>query len=152
MPEGIVARVDAGGPRFQILPADDIDHSTDGIRAIKSRRGPFHNLYAPHVVEVHTAVVDVVHGLSCHSFAIDEEEHGIPSEATHVERRLLRHGQAEFQSGNLLCEHVLNVGGIGNLNVMKGNETRHHRCIFQGLGRMRCCHHHRLELYRVADG
>ena len=138
-------------PRLQILTADDIHHTAHGIRAVESRRSTFHNLDAPDVFEIHTVVVDVIHRLTCHAFAIDQEENGISTKATHVERRLLAHRQAELQSRNLLREHVLDVGGIGNLDVMGRDEARDHGCILQCLWRMRCRHDNWIQFHRVAN-
>ena len=151
MPEGAVARMDIGRPRLEVLAADDVDDSPYGIRAVESRRGPLHDLYAPGVLKTHAAVVDVVHGLACHALAIDEEEHGIAAEAAHVERCLLAHGESELQPGKLLDEQVLNVGGIGNPEVVGRDEPCHHRGILQRLGGVRGRHHDRLQLDRVAD-
>ena len=83
--EGVEAGVDIRRPGFQILAADDVDHPSYGIGAIESRRGSFHNLYAPYVVEIQTVVVRVVHGLSSQAFTIDKEEHGIAAKTAHVE-------------------------------------------------------------------
>ena len=149
--EGVEARVSTGRPRLQILTADDIHHATHGIRTIESRRSTFHNLDAPDVFEIHAIVVDVIHRLTCHAFTVDQKENGISTEATHVERRLLAHGQAELQSRNLLRKHVLNVGGIGNLDVMGCDEARDHGCILQCLWRMRCRHDNRIQFHRVAN-
>ena len=134
MAKGVVAGVRVGGPRLQILAADDVDYAAYGIRAIECRRGAFHYLDAAHVVEVHAVVVRVVHRLARHALAIDEEEDGVAAETTHVERCLLAHGEAELQSGNLLRQHVLDVGSISDLDVVEADESRHDGCIFQGLG------------------
>ena len=152
VPEGIVSCVCVGCPGFKILAADDVDHAAYGIGAIEGRRSTLHNLYAPDVVEVHAAVVDVVHRLACHPLAVDEEEDGIAAEAAHVERCLLSHGEAELQSGHLLYQHVLDIGGIGNLDVVKRDQTGDDRGILQGLRRMRGRDHDRIQLHRVAEG
>ena len=41
--------------------------------------------------------------------------------------------------------------GIIDLDVVEGDESRHHRGILQRLGRVRCRHHDGLQLHRVAD-
>ena len=150
--EGVEARVDIGCPGVNVLTADDVDHTTDGIRAIEGRRGTLYNLDAPHVVEVHAGVVDIVHGLTSHAFAINEEEHGVAAKAAHVEGCLLGHGKSELQSGNLLREHVLDIGGIGNLDVVEGDQSRDDWRILQGLWRVGSSDHNRVQLYRVAEG
>ena len=151
MPEGAVARMSICRPRLEVLAADDVDDASDGIRAVECRRGSLHNLYAPGVFKAHAAVVDVVHRLASHALAIDEEEDGIAAEAAHVERRLLAHGETELQPGKLLNEHILNVSGIGNLDVVKRNESRHYRGILQRLRGVRGRHHNGLQFHRVAD-
>ena len=151
MPEGAVARMSICRPRLEVFAADDVDDTSDGIRAVECRRGPLHNLYAPGIFKAHAAVVDVVHRLASHALAIDEEEDGIAAEAAHVERCLLAHGESELQPGKLLNEHILNVGGIGNLDVVKRDESRHHRGILQRLRGVRGRHHNGLQFHRVAD-
>ena len=151
MPEGAVARMSICRPRLEVLAADDVDHAPYGIRAVECRRGSLHNLYAPGVFKAQTAVIDVVHRLASHALTIDKEEHGIAAEAAHVERRLLTHGESELKSGNLLNEHVLDIGGIGNLDVVKRDESRHYRGILQRLRCVRGRHHDGFQLHRVAD-
>ena len=151
MPEGAVSRIDVSRPGLQVLAADDVDDTPDGIRAVERRRGSLHDLDTPSVVEAHAAVVDIVHRLASHALTIDEEEDGITAEAAHVERCLLTHGEAELESGNLLNQHVLDVGGIVDLDVVEGDESCHHRGILQRLGGVRSRHHDGLQLHRVAD-
>ena len=150
--ESIISCICVGGPWFEVLTADDVHYSTHGIRAVESRRSTFHDLNTTYVVEVQTVVVYVVHRLTRHTFAIHEEEHGITPEATHIERCLLTHGEAELQSGHLLREHILDIGGIDHLDVAEGDESRHHRGVLQGLRGIGSCDHNRIQLHRVAEG
>ena len=85
MSEGAVAGTCVGCPRFEILPTDDVHHTTYGVRTVECRRSTFHNLDATDVVEIHPVVVYVVHRLSGHPLTVDEEEYGIAAETAHVE-------------------------------------------------------------------
>ena len=149
--EGVVARVDVGRPGFQVLAADDVHHPTHGIRAVEGRRSAFDDFDASDVVEVQAAVVGIVHCLASQALAVDEKEHGIAAEAAHVERCLLAHGKAELQSGKLLCQQILNVGSVGNLDVVERYQSGDDGGIFQRLGRMGGRHHDRLQLDGVAE-
>ena len=151
MAEGVIARVHVGRPGFKVLTADDVHHATHGIRAVERRRGTLDNLDTPYVVEVHAAVVHIVHRLAGHPLAVDQEEYGVAAEAAHVERRLLTHGKAELQTGNLLYQQVLDVGGVGHLDVVErdepGDDGRVLQCLWQIGGR----DDDGFQLYRVAD-
>ena len=88
------------------------------------------------MVEVQAVIVRIVHRFTRQALTVHQEEHGITTEAAHVEGRLLTHGKAELQSGNLLDQQILDVRGIGDFNVMERNQTCHYRSILQGLRRM----------------
>ena len=147
MAEGVISCVCVGCPGFKVLAADDVDNPTHGIRAVEGRRGAFHDLDTSDVIEVQTIVVRVVHGLSRQTLTVDEKEHGITTKTAHVERGLLTHGEAELQSWQLLNQHVLNIGGIDDLDVTERDQTGDNRGVLQGLRRMRCRDHDGVQLY-----
>ena len=134
--ERIESRVDVGGPGLQVLPADDVDHPAYSIGAIEGRRGSLHNLDTPYVVEIHSVVVHIVHGLARHPLTVDQEEDGIAAETAHIERCLLPHGEAELQSRQFLYKHVLDIGGVGYPDVMEGDESGYHRSVLQRFRRV----------------
>ena len=136
MPEGVVTGIYIDRPWGQVLLTDDVDHATDGIGAIEGRRCPFHNLDTSYMVEVQAVIVSVVHRLTRQAFAVHQEEDSITTEAAHVECGLLTHGKAELQTRNFLCQQLLNISCIRDLDVMACNQTCHHRSILQRLRRM----------------
>ena len=143
--EVVVASVDIGSPRLAIFTGDDIDDSGYSIGAIERRSSTLHNLDTPHIIQVQTTVVYIIHGFTSQSLAIYEKEHGVSTKTIHIERSLLIHGIAEFQTRHLLGEEVLNIGSIGNLDIIGGNQTGYHRSILQRLRSSGCGNHHLIE-------
>ena len=86
-----VASVDIYRPRLLRLAADDIHHAAHGIRAVERRRSPFHDFDALHVIHVQAAVIHVVERFARQALPVDEEQHRVAAESSHVERGLLVH-------------------------------------------------------------
>ena len=143
--EVVVAGVDIGSPRLAVFTGDDIDDSGAGTGTIERRSCTLHNLDTSHIIQIQSAVIYVIHGFASQSLTIYEEEHGVSTETIHVERSLLIHGIAEFQTRHLLGEEVLDIGSIGNLDIIGGNQTGYHRSILQSLRSSGCGYHHLIE-------
>ena len=66
---------------------DDVDHSTDGIRAIERGGSSFYDFYPFDVVYIYPFVVYVIKGFACHSFAVHQKKNIFPAESHHVDIR-----------------------------------------------------------------
>ena len=143
--EVVVAGVDIGSPRLAVFTGNDIDDSGYGTGTIERRSCTLHNLDTSHIIQIQSAVIYIIHGFTSQSLTIYEEEHGVSTETIHVERSLLIHGIAEFQTRHLLGEEVLDIGSINYLDIIGGNQTGYHRSILQRLRSSGCGNHHLIE-------
>ena len=143
--EVVVAGVDIGSPRLAVFTGDDVDDSGYGTGTIECRSSTFHNLDTSHIIQIQSAVIYVIHGFTSQSLTIYEEEHGVSTETIHIERSLLIHGIAEFQTRHLLGEEILDIGSISYLDIIGSNQTGYHRSILQSLRSSGSGNHHLIE-------
>ena len=141
----VVAGIDIGSPRFAVFTGDDVDNSGYGIGTIECRSSPLYYLDTSYIIQIQSAVIYIIHGFTSQSLTIYEEEHGISTETIHVERSLLVHGIAKFQTRHLLGEEVLDIGSISYLDIIGGNQTSYHRSILQSLRSSGSGNHHLIE-------
>ena len=139
------AKKDKSKPRLAVFTGDDVDDTGYGIGTIERRSCTLYNLDTSYIIQVQTTIIYIIHGFASQSLAIYEEEHGVSAETIHVERSLLIHGIAEFQTRHLLCEEVLDIGSIGNLDIIGGNQTGYHRSILQRIRSTGCGNYHLIE-------
>ena len=111
------------------------------------------NLPLPAITRNGCVLADNATGIAAHTAVFAESATAaLATESAHVERCFLTHGKAELKTRDLLYQHVLDIGGICDLNVVERDKTGDHWRIFQRLRRMGGSNHDRLELYRVAKG
>ena len=105
---------------FLGILCNDIDHPTQGIRAIERRGSPLDNLYTFDIVQVDTIIVDIVKGLPCHTFAIHKEKHILSPEAHHID---IGHTSiiGKVDSREFIFQERLEVRSLSLLNLLSGN-------------------------------
>ena len=146
---GAVAAVQVDRPRLPGFTADDVHHTSDGIRPVERRSGPLDDLNAPDVIHVQTTVVDIVERFARQPLAVDKKQYRIAAESRHVERHLLVHRIGEFDARQLALQQIPNMGGIDLFDVGFGDDTGDNRNILQQF-RGACGRHHHLIHHRGA--
>ena len=142
-----VTGIDIDLPWFRGPCTDQIDHPAYGIGAIQRRSCTLDDLHSLHIVQIETAVVDIVQGLPCHTLPVHQKQDRIASEALHVESHLLVHCIGKLYTGKLCLEQVPYVEGINSPDIRTGYHTRQYGAVLQlpwspGSGNYNCLQIH----------
>ena len=96
--------------------------------------------------------VYVVHRLACETLTIHKDEHALSSKAREVKVHHLVLGKGELHAWHHLLQQVLDVGGVGLLNVGMADDLREHRRLHEQFGRTGSRDNHLRELLTGKEG
>ena len=106
--------------------SDDVDDTTVGIAAIECRCRSLDDLNVIDVVHRQACEVHVVHRLACEALTIHKDEHALTAKAREVEMHHLILSKGELHAGHHLLQHILEVGGIGLLDISVADDLCEH--------------------------
>ena len=144
--------VKTGGEILGCLLGDDVDDATIGIAAIECRGRTLHNLDVIDVVHRQTREIDIVHRLSCQALTIHKDEHALTAKAREVEMHHLILRKGELHAGHHLLQQVLDVGGVGLLDVGMTDDLREHGRLHEQFRRTGSRDNHLREFFSNKQG